>query len=248
MGDEDATAASDWVCLAVECGCGINVAWESTPSSLRFPASEKSGVDLIPVSTPERLGVGTPGMLKPEVEMIDRMMSRPLGGVEDAEADDDGEGDGGTADGFPSLAALCVIRETTPPDLSPGRAICSRPPARLASEVVGVVWTTPPPPPLLNILVGGGASATLILFGGEGCGGGALVAAAAAEDDFGWHVNFLWCSRSAARNVDSHNVQRTRATSGRGCCRAAGAVTVVAGGDLWMGTAFKDAAPALGSA
>ena len=173
-------------------GWGSNVACEGSPSSLRFPASEKSGVDLMPVSTPERLGVGTPGMVKPEVEMIDLMMSLPLGGDEDAE---EGAGEGAaataaTADGTVSLAALCVgclMRETTPPDLSPGRAICSRPPARLASEVVGVVCTIPPLLKILDTPSGRVASPpTLTLFGGDGGGRGGWVAAAVAaveEDD-----------------------------------------------------------------
>ena len=82
-----------WACRAVGGSCGTSVAWEDSLSSLRFPASENSGVDLIPVSTPERLGVGTPGMVKPEVEMMDLMMSRPVGGIKDVEADD-GEGEG----------------------------------------------------------------------------------------------------------------------------------------------------------
>ena len=147
----------------------------------------------MPVSTPERLGVGTPGMVKPEVEMIDLMMSLPLGGDEDAEAED-GAGEGAAADGTASLAALCagcLMRETTPPDLSPGRAICSRPPARLASEVVGVVCTIPPLLKILDTPSGRVASPpTLILFGGDGGGRGGWVAVAAAaageEDDLAW--------------------------------------------------------------
>ena len=152
----------------------------------------------MPVSTPERLGVGTPGMVKPEVEIIDLMMSLPLGGDEDTEAED-GAGEGAaaaaaTADGEASLAALCVgclMRETTPPDLSPGRAICSRPPARLASEVVGVVCTIPPLLKILETPSGRVASPpTLILFGGDGGGRGGWVAVAAAaageEDDLAW--------------------------------------------------------------
>ena len=109
-GEEDARITSDWAdwaCRTVEGGCGSNVAWEdsTSPSSLRFPASENSGVDLIPVSTPERLGVGTPGMVKPEVEMIDRMMSRPLGGFRDAEADGEAEAEAAAAtDRLASLA------------------------------------------------------------------------------------------------------------------------------------------------
>ena len=64
---------------------------------------------MIPVSTPERLGVGTPGMLKPEVGMIDLMMSRPVGGVEDAEADDgEGEAEGPAAAAMDLLASFAL--------------------------------------------------------------------------------------------------------------------------------------------
>ena len=42
-------------------------------ASGRTPGREKRGGGLMPVSTPERLGVGMPGMLPPLVEIRDRM-------------------------------------------------------------------------------------------------------------------------------------------------------------------------------
>ena len=55
----------------------VEVFGKGAISSL-FPGKEKSGVDLIPAKTPDRLGVGIPGMLKVSAE--DKIVCSASGG------------------------------------------------------------------------------------------------------------------------------------------------------------------------
>ena len=89
---------------------------ETCCCSMRFPGSENKGIDFIPVRTPERLGVGIPGMLKGVVDIW--MGGGPLEVVEDAEGAEDEDGGG------------CLVRDTTPPEFPrPVWAIWRRPPS-----------------------------------------------------------------------------------------------------------------------
>ena len=82
----------------------VTAAAEPCFGSLLPPGKEKRGVDFIPVSTPERLGVGIPGIEKAEVGM--------RGAAAAAEVEE---------------GALLLPPITPPPDCSPDCATCSRP-------------------------------------------------------------------------------------------------------------------------